>query len=145
MRFYLIYPKIYVIPFLCVSNEYIAGVIEFNTLNERRYNEYIQRIQDNIKSDPATFWKFVKINNNTSTYPNRMHLENVYVNTPNEIVELFASHFESGYAIDDQVWNLNDIVQPLQNSTEINVTLNDIEMAIDSLKWKSGAGPNYRH
>lgn len=44
-------------------------------------------------------------------------------NTPNKIVELLANHFESGYVVDEEVWNFNAIVQPLENSTEINLTI----------------------
>lgn len=109
-----------------VSTEYIAAVIEFNVLHQRRYDEYIQRIQENIKTEPAAFWQFAKIENKTATYPNKMHPNNVIADTPNKIVELFANHFESSYAIDDEVLNFNDLVQPLDISTEINVTLDDI-------------------
>lgn len=62
-----------------ISCEYIAAVIEFNALHDRPYNEYIQRIQNNIKSDPVTFWQFVKINNKTSkskqNVPQQCHTE----------------------------------------------------------------------
>lgn len=34
------------------------------------------------------------------------------------------------------------MIRTLENSTEIIITLNDIEMAINLLKWKSGAGPD---
>lgn len=125
-----------------VSNEYIAATIEFNTLNERYEKAYIQRIESNIKNDPAAFWKFAKMNNKTSTYPSKMHRGNITADTPNDIVELFANQFESSYVVDNEEWSLNDIERPMQFETEINVTIDDIEMAIRSLKWKSGAGPD---
>ena len=125
-----------------ICTEYIAAVIEFNALNERYYKAYIQRIENNIKSDPATFWNFTKMNNNTSTYPNKMKYGNTEADTPNDIVELFANQFESSYIADEEMWNPNETLQTLHDATEINVTLDDIEMAINSLKWKSGAGPD---
>lgn len=70
-----------------------------------------------------------------------MPLDNISASTPNEIVELFANYFGSSYAVDDVLWNFDNTVRPLQDLTEINVTLDDIEWAINSLKWKNGAGP----
>lgn len=39
-----------------------------------------------------------------------MHLGDVNADTPSEIVELFANHFESSYAADDDEWNVNNII-----------------------------------
>lgn len=125
-----------------ISTEYIAAVIEFNALHERRYKEYIQRIQENIKSDPATFWQFANINSITSNYPNEMHLNNVIANTPDGIADMFSDYFESIYVSDEHAWNINEIIQSSHQSIDINVTIGDIELAISSLKWKSGAGPD---
>lgn len=125
-----------------ISTEYIAAAIEFNTLHERYYNSYIQRVQENIKNDPATFWQFAKLNNNTSAYPNKMKRANERASSPDEIVELFANQFESSYVNDEREWNPNDIIQIINDATEVIVTLDDIDWAINSLKWKSGAGPD---
>lgn len=44
-----------------MSDEYEKACNEFNKMNDRLENEHINRIQNSIKSDPASFWKFAKI------------------------------------------------------------------------------------
>ncbi|XP_055306801.1 uncharacterized protein LOC129571055, partial [Sitodiplosis mosellana] len=124
------------------TDEYVKACHEFNVLNDRLHNEYIMGIQNNIKSNPAAFWKFAKIGNKQATYPNQMHHNNVTADSPDDIVQLFANYFESIYVADDQSWNFDDIFRESDDANEINVSLESIELAINSLKWHSGAGPD---
>lgn len=62
--------------------------------------------------------------------------------TTSEIVELFADSFETNYDEDDQVWSFNGVFQQRNDAVDINLSLCDIAMAINALKWKSGAGPD---
>nr|AEG42077.1 putative non-LTR retrovirus reverse transcriptase [Mayetiola destructor] len=124
------------------SEEYERACKDFNELSDKLQNDYINRIQNNIKLDPATFWKFAKIDKSSGTYPTEMHYLDQNGATPNEIVELFATYFESIYDKDDQVWDFSGAYQCILNSEEVNVSLNDIELAINSLKTKGGIGPD---
>lgn len=125
-----------------VTDEYVVSVNEFNALNDRLHKEYIDRIQKNIASNPSEFWNFAKLNCKSSSYPNEMHYDDRIGATPKDIVELFADHFEETYITDNDEWNFSDIYQELPTSKEINVSLFDIEAAVNSLKWKSGCGPD---
>lgn len=122
--------------------EYIDACNEFNELNDTLRKQYFDRIQNNIKLDPAEFWKFAKIGNKQSTYPNKMFHGNDTAQSPEEIVQLFANYFESIYVADDHLFEFSDVYREPVDSTEINVSLLCIELAIASLKWHSGAGPD---
>lgn len=41
---------------------YSEALRDFNELNERLHSEYINEVQNNIKSNPAEFWNFAKLN-----------------------------------------------------------------------------------
>ncbi|XP_055316139.1 uncharacterized protein LOC129575925 [Sitodiplosis mosellana] len=124
------------------TTEYIDACRDFNELNDKLHSEYIAGVQNNIKSNPAEFWKFAKIGNKQATYPNQMHNNNATADSPDDIVQLFADYFETIYVADEQLWNFDEIFQESADFTEINVSLTSIELAINSLKWHSGAGPD---
>lgn len=73
--------------------EYIEACDEYNKLNDTLYKQYIDRIRNNIILEPAEFWKFAKIGNKQSTYPNRMFHENNTAHSLEEIVQLFANYY----------------------------------------------------
>ncbi|RYE24260.1 MAG: hypothetical protein EOP45_06005, partial [Sphingobacteriaceae bacterium] len=125
-----------------MTDEYVAACNEFDELHKRLHSEYIERVQNNIKSNPAEFWKFAKMTTKSQTYPSNMQYRNEVSTTESEMAELFADYFESIYAPDDEEWNFNDVYHEPEESQEINVSLDCIELAINSLKWKSGAGPD---
>lgn len=125
-----------------VTDEYKAAVDEFNELQNKLHSDYIEKVQANIKTNPAEFWKFAKINSKSSTYPSNMHYLNRKSTTPSEMVELFAHYFESIYELDEEEWRYEDVFNEPLNAKEINISLDDIQTAINSLKWKSGVGPD---
>ena len=125
-----------------VAVEYERVLNEFNELADRRYSDYISSIQREMKSNPKEFWNFVNINKSSDSYPNEMRLNDRISKTKKETVDLFAEYFESIYVPDETSWDFDEIYSPLSDAEEINVSLFDIEGAIDSLKWKSGSGPD---
>lgn len=92
-----------------ITTEYVDAVNKFNELFEHRKREIIQQVQDNIKTNPAEFWKFAKLNNESSAYPNKMHYGNETADSPNSLVDLFAKYFESIYEPKDQTLRFSDI------------------------------------
>lgn len=122
--------------------EFEETLKEFNELRDKLYNKHIARIQENIKTDPAEFWKFARINGGVDTYPNEMHYGTAVGRTTSEIVDLFAEYFESIYVTDEEPWNFEDVYDSPADSQDINISLFDIEAAIHTLKWRSGAGPD---
>ncbi len=54
------------------ASEFEQTLKEFNELRDQLYNEHIARVQENIREDPAEFWKFARINGGVDQYPNEM-------------------------------------------------------------------------
>lgn len=125
-----------------ITKEYLVALKEFNDLNKRLHKEYIDRVQREIKSNPSEFWKFAKLTSKSSLYPTEMYYGDKNGSSPKAIVELFAEFFESIYSSDEQEGNFSHIFREQSNSRELNVTLFDIERAIDSLKWRGSMGPD---
>lgn len=125
------------------SNEQYADVLnEFKTLSDRCQNEYIDKVQSNIKSNAAEFWKYAKLVSKSSTYPSVMHYADTTADTVGDIVELFADYFESTYFNDEESTDFNEIYRTERSFGELSVTMFDIERSINSLKWKGGCGPD---
>lgn len=97
-------------------------------------------VQHNIASNPDEFWRYARLNTKSSAYPSEMHCNGNSAATPEAIVDFFADHFESIYDIDDRPWDFDDVYQSLPSFDEIDVTLQDVERAVFSLKTKSGLG-----
>lgn len=121
--------------------EYERALKDFNELNDRLHHDHLIRVQENIKNDPAAFWKFARINGGIDAYPNQMSYGDKVGRTTNEIVGLFADYFESIYVNDEEPWEFDDVYEVTSDSVDIEVSLFDVENAIQS-KWNSGAGPD---
>lgn len=83
------------------SQQYDKALKDFNELNDKRYGEYVNDIQNQIKSNPASFWKFARERTNNSAYPSTMSYNNITADTPQNIVHLFADCFQTFYRTDD--------------------------------------------
>lgn len=125
-----------------MTEGYATALQEFNELNERRHNDYILKLQENMKQNPKEFWEFAKINCKSTTYPNTMHYNEQKSNSQSELVNLFANYFETIYVRDEEPWNFEDIYHPMPDSVDINISLFDVESAIQTIKWTNGAGPD---
>lgn len=88
--------------------EYEAALCAFNELNDHRYQEYIRRTQENIKSNPSEFWKYAKINGGSDKYPDEMQNGDRVGKTSSDVVNLFADYFESIYVPDEEPWDFDD-------------------------------------
>lgn len=124
------------------TDEYTEALHRFNELNDKLFKSYIDNVQNNISSNPSEFWNFAKLRNKSSSYPNEMYYLDRNAASPQETVDLFADFFETIYDDKDEKWSFNDVFNQLPTSREINVTLFDIEAAINSIKWKSSIGPD---
>lgn len=91
---------------------------------------------------PSEFWKFAKMKGGVERYPVEMYYGDTSGQTTAEIVNLFADYFESLYVADETDWNFDDVYVPTCDAEEINLTIFDIEAAIQVLDWDSGAGPD---
>ena len=61
------------------------------------YNEYLNKIQNNLRIDPKSFYKFAKFKSNSPVIPSLMEFNNVTASNISDICDLFADYFESVY------------------------------------------------
>ena len=124
------------------SAEYVEVLNEFDELSTTLIDQYFDEVQDNISDDPAAFWKFAKLNSRSSSYPSEMYYKDTTEQTTEEIVQLFADFFKGNYVEDDEQWLFEDVYNAPETPQEVDITREDIELAIHSLKWKGGVGPD---
>ena len=88
-----------------LKNKFIKLRKEFDQLNKVSYKKYIDNVENDLMHDAKNFWKFVNTKRKTSGYPATMFLNDVEASNNNDICNLFASFFQSGYKNFDE----NDI------------------------------------
>lgn len=126
-----------------LTTEYVDALKEFNELQDKLHDEYVDKVQHDICSDPSKFWNYAKEKQKRPMYPLEMNYDGRTSNQPAESVELFADYFESIYECDDELVDFEEIYkdEPL-NATEIYLTMFDIESAIINLESKNSCGPD---
>lgn len=123
------------------TEQYEKALNEFNELNEKRYSEYINDIQDKFKTNPALFWKFARERTKSSNYPSTMSYKNVTVDSPQEIANLFADCFQTFYRSDNTNIDLNSLLAECSTDCkEISISMFDIEFTIDQIKFDGAVG-----
>ena len=118
---------------------------EYNSLHAHCFRCYIHRLEDNIKHDPATFWRFVKDRKQVSGIPRRVSYNDNVAESPFESANLFSSFFRSVQSNNQQPPSeayLNslprfDLALPL-----LNFSLQDVMSKLQSIDGSKGAGPD---
>lgn len=78
-------------------SEYMLRQKEFNFLNKFLYKQYIVNTENKIKSNPKSFWKFIKSKKQSSDIPSAMTYENNITENPQDIANMFADYFRSNF------------------------------------------------
>lgn len=108
--------------------------------------EYHRKIESEIKSNPKSFYKYVKSKQTNNHFPSSMHLKERVGNDPNEISNLFADFFESVYTsfseIDRDREYFSSVPEPHSSVTFNHLSPREIEMALEELDGSKGAGPD---
>jgi hypothetical protein len=110
---------------------------------KRQYDEYIVKVEADIKRDPNKFWPFIKFKQNGTSFPLNMTFSGAEVSGADGITGAFANYFESAYCDKASViWSSVE-----EWSTSCNFSLNavneqDVLNAISKLKLKFTAGPD---
>lgn len=111
------------------------------------YRDFVTESEVSIVNDPKKFWKFVRQKQNKSRIPGEMSFGDATFDTPDGIVNAFASYFKSVYVDPSPTNNqqLND--DSNDNNIAQNITIyafdhSDVLTALKSLKNKETAGPD---
>lgn len=126
-----------------MSDEYTEALKQFNELDEKLNKEYIDQVQQNIIEHPSEFWSYAKFKKKSATYPREMSFNGRKTDQPDEIVGMFADFFEGLYIEDEFPVVFDEVYgdEP-DGAWEIDLTMFDIEKAIEKLDVKSSAGPD---
>lgn len=95
------------------------------------FNEYINRTENNISSDPKSFWKYINDKKKSYRLPSVLHYDNKSANNNNDVVNLFSSYFSTIYS-NEQVNYVPNYNHKL-NCVNISSYSIDIKEIIDHL------------
>ena len=127
---------------------------ECKELAKTCYENYLNKIQYNLRKDPQGFWRFVNSQKSNNSFPNLMHLKNNYADNFQDISNLFSNFFSTVYSSKDKYLNKNIDYDSIKNNIEnfekiknlstnyFDITLREIEIAINKLKPSFKPGPD---
>lgn len=111
---------------------------------KRAYKNYLLKVENDFKSNPNTFWTYINNKNKNVSLPQVMTNGNLELNSPQDIVNSFATYFESVFSSrqtrSDVFPEPSNYNYNLINVHEFNVE--EVQLAIGSLTSKFTAGPD---
>ncbi|XP_055590681.1 uncharacterized protein LOC129742765 [Uranotaenia lowii] len=132
---------------LCTKEEYRKLNTAYKKSSRRCYQNYLHRLQRNFKTNPRSFWKYVKNQRKEFGLPSKMFLKDHTANTDSEICNLFAEKFSSvfstGSISSEQLDTAVRNISPLDSSLS-RISFDDaaILKATAKLKNSSSTGPD---
>lgn len=115
----------------------------YKNLLSETYGAYMQRVQENLKQNPASFWKYVKSLKANPRIPNNVELDGTTASTTDEAANLFANFFQSVYSTTTptiypgcfQRIPTHDI-----NLAAISFSTDEVRKALEDVDVSKGAG-----
>ena len=96
-----------------------------------RFDAYSSRLQSRFRSDPASFWRFVRGRRGCNTLPNEIVLDYLTASTPVEICEIFSANFSQMF--EPPVSDPNLIEGGLLYTPENLINLSDISVSSETV------------
>ncbi|KAJ4452016.1 hypothetical protein ANN_03530 [Periplaneta americana] len=94
---------------------------------------WLQNINENLKTEPKKFWKYVESFRKTDNYPSELSLNDKRITDQLDIVNAFADHFKSVQTKHSHTYE--NIITNITDSLPIpKVTHDDVRKAINKLK-----------
>lgn len=124
------------------KNDFNLAFDEFNIMNKNLYDEYLNKMTSNLKSDPSSFWRFVNAKKSNDGEPKLQTLNDNSSTDKATQAELFAVFFSNIFS-NKSTSSTNDI-QPLLNVNNDEI-LQDEFFVFDELmkiNTKKGVGPD---
>jgi len=116
-------------------NRHLQHKREIEFLNKFLCNQYIASVENGLKSNPNSFWRFINSKKNASSVPSAMFLGNLSSHSNTETANLFASYFKANFE-PTAAWNgsqtLNAIT-PLLNLGSLTVLEENIHRAVEDM------------
>ena len=115
---------------------------ECKKLNNSCYRSYIDRIENNITSNPRSFWVYINNRRNNYSLPINVNYNNVTSQDNTELVNLFADFFSTVYKQDTVTAVPSFTFDKKVHIDTYVLSGGDIIDAIDSIPWKFSSGPD---
>lgn len=120
---------------------------EFNILQSYLYDNYISSVQENLVTDPSSFWNYVNLKKRTNGYPKAMTYENAGSSDGPGICNLFADFFESNYSPSNDNFEFDrdgtfERHPSLTGMGSVDTSLGVVLEALQNVDASKGPGPD---
>jgi hypothetical protein len=117
---------------------------KLNSKLKHKYNMYVNDLGRNIKENPKSFWKFVKIKTGKGTIPECIKNDNVLLTSAVEKAEAFNEYFYSMFTTPDIVhsneYHVTDNNNKIPQLCELNISEFDVLKVIKNLDCSKASG-----
>lgn len=122
---------------------YSVARSEFNIENNSAYKNYINKMKNNLKDDPKSFYKFVNSKRRSVDFPSTMKYNGLESSDDISISNMFAKFFASTYS--SSLFNNSQYPYSIEQSTSIIIpSLNEVNVSsnLSKLKMSYVSGPD---
>ncbi|XP_055604065.1 uncharacterized protein LOC129752302 [Uranotaenia lowii] len=107
----------------------------YKKASKRCYQNYLRRVQRNLKSCPKSFWKHVNSQRKEPGIPTHMFLDNITAKSDREICDLFAQKFSNIFTTAST--SPERLASAIRNISPLGFSLNaSLDRATFPLLWK---------
>ncbi|XP_022175933.1 uncharacterized protein LOC111038911 [Myzus persicae] len=121
--------------------EFSALRASYKAEYKRCHTAYLSRTESMLKSNPRSFWDFVRVNKSSNEIPHSVHFENLQSSGTESVSNLFSHYFNTVY------------VPPLSNDhsspflfhdlpSTCSFDIDDVDAGLDALKNVKSVGPD---
>lgn len=125
---------------------YLSICDQLNLEIKRAHESHINKIESNIKSDPKSFYEYVKDKQKSNNFPSNMQLNEKVGNNSDDISNLFADFFQNIYTTHEN--NIRDydyfsfLPEPTKDIAAENISPIEILQRLETLDPSKSAGPD---
>lgn len=119
--------------------------LEFKTVAKLCYDAYIEKIANNLKSNPKSFFEYVNQKRKVKNIPSVMTFNDITLKDLKDIVSKFADFFESVYEPHDQLEgdHTSAYLVDWPNTFDIpNITIDEVANVLNHIDTNTGPGPD---
>ena len=124
---------------MCRSQEYYRSFsqlwAECKLLIRNSYNDYCNKIENNLSSNPKSFWKYARSLRTDDIIPQSMTLGNTTYDNYANSANAFAGYFSNVYSLPtNQNLDHVDDIDPICDLSRVELTTEEILTALNKLK-----------
>ncbi|XP_055526921.1 uncharacterized protein LOC129719552 [Wyeomyia smithii] len=126
---------------------YMLANAEYKQLNDRLYNAYQDHLQNNLKNNPNSFWRYVNSQRKETGLPSTLTDGLLEAESTVDIADLFRSQFSSVFT--NELLDPQDVAAATRNvprltASDLQIVITDdmVKAAGMDLKCSTGCGPD---